>query len=78
MIFRRSKKKVKQSMGTMDKVVTGIIIGWAAASIFGLSRTQKWKNILSHIRDNWVSVWKRWFNIFWKMSVKILSFFDKK
>jgi len=78
MIFRRSKKKVKEGMGTMDKVVTGIIVGWAAASIFGLSRTQKWRNILSRIKDTWIQTSKKWITIFWKVAVKVLDFFDKK
>lgn len=45
MIFRRSKKTVKKSVSSMDKLITGIVIGGAAASIFGLSRTKKGKKI---------------------------------
>lgn len=78
MIFRRSKKKVKESMGTIDKVVTGIIIGGAAASIFWLSRTEKWRSFLSRIKDTSFWVWKKAINIFWKVSIKVLDMFDKK
>jgi len=38
----------------MDKLVTGIIIGSAAASIFWLSRTKKWKKIWEKIADGWL------------------------
>ena len=78
MIFRRSKKTVKKSMWTVDKLVTGIVIGWAAAGIFGLSRTQKWKRFWK----KWVSKWefyaKKWVSIFGKTTAGIISFFSKK
>lgn len=78
MIFRRSKKHVKQSMTTMDKVVTWVIIGGAAASIFWLSRTEKWKSFLWKMKDSWTRFGKKWLRIFWKTTVKILDFFNKK
>jgi gas vesicle protein len=78
MIFRRSKKRVKQGMGSMDKLITGIIIGGAAASIFGLSRTPKWQKITQKFLDKSDSIVKKWIRKFWKITVQILWFFDKK
>ncbi len=50
------KKKVKK----IDKLVTGLIIWTAVASIFGLSKTTKGKKIT----NNFTSKSK---NIFWKI-----------
>lgn len=78
MIFRRSKKTVKKSMWGMDKLITGIIIGWAAASIFGLSRTKKWRKFWEKVADNSEECAKKWISLFWKITVKVLSLFEKK
>lgn len=78
MIFRRSKKTVKKSMWTVDKLVTGIVIGWAAAGIFGLSRTQKWKNIWKKWIINSEKYAKKWVSIFGQVTAGIISFFSKK
>ena len=78
MIFKKSKKTVKKSMGTVDKLVTGIIIGGAAASIFGLSQTKKWKKFWSRTFDSSWEYAKKGVNMFWKITVKIISFFQKK
>ena len=39
------KKKAKK----IDNLVTGLIIGSAVASIFGLSKTKKWKEVTKEI-----------------------------
>lgn len=78
MIFRRSKKTVKKSMWKMDKLVTGIVIGWAAAGIFGLSRTQKWKKIWEQSVEKTLPLRKRALRGFWKVTAGIISFFQKK
>ena len=49
MIFRKSTKEVNKGVKKMDSIVTGIIIGSAAASIFGLSRTKKGKKITERV-----------------------------
>lgn len=78
MIFRRSKKTVKKWMWGMDKLVTGIIIWGAAASIFGLSRTKKWKRFWSRAANMGEDTAKKWINIFGKTVVKCIDFFWKK
>ena len=64
------KKKKGKALNKIDKLVTGVIIWSAIASIFGLSKTQKWKKI-----TNKVSTKSK--NVFWKMYEKfsnIMSF----
>lgn len=78
MIFRKSKKTVKKSMGWMDKLITGIIISGAAASIFGLSRTKKWRNFWKKVLNTWEKFWKKSINIFGKVTVHILEKISKK
>ncbi len=78
MIFRRGKKTIKKSIGWMDKLVTWIIVWGAAASIFGLSRTKKWKKVSEKLLDFWKDTGKKWINTFWKMTVGILKIFSKK
>lgn len=78
MIFRRSKKTVKNSIWGMDKLVTGIIIGWAAASIFGLSRTKKWQKLWKRAAQSGEQAAKKWISLFGKITVKCLDFIGKK
>jgi len=73
-----SKKTIKKSIGWMDKLVTWIIVWGAAASIFGLSRTKKWKKVSEKLLDFWKDTGKKWINTFWKMTVGILKIFSKK
>ena len=62
----------------MDKLVTGIIIGGAAASIFGLSRTKKGKKFTERMMSHCWEYLKWWVSLFWKATVKLLSLFQKK
>jgi len=63
------KKKVKK----IDNLVTGLIIWTAVASIFGLSKTKKWKEVTNEIskKSKWV-FWNLYW-IFWKVMSKIVS-----
>lgn len=65
-------------MWSMDKLVTGIIIGWAAASIFGLSRTKKWRKFWERVADNGQQYAKTWVSMFWRFAVQVIKFFEKK
>lgn len=78
MVFRRTKKKANRSFLSFDKFITGIIIGWAAASIFWLSKTEKGKKILTQTKTQSMSVSKRLLRWFWKISIKFLNIFSKK
>lgn len=72
------KKKNEKPKSTVDKLVTGIIIGWAVASMVGLSKTNKWKKITQKVQEQGTSVAKKWFSLLWKSMVWILSIFNKK
>ena len=63
------KKKVKK----IDKLVTGVIIGSAIASIFGLSKTKKWQEVTKSItkKSKWI-FWKI-YEKFWKTMCKVVS-----
>ena len=61
-----AKKKVKK----IDKLVTGIIIWTAVASIFGLSKTKKWQEVTQEIS-------KKSNSIFWVVYEKFCSTMDK-
>lgn len=78
MIFRKSKKTVKKSMWNMDKIITWIIVGWAAASIFSLSRTKKGKKVSKSVLETWSNYGKKAVTIFGELMVKSISAFKKK
>ena len=63
------KKKVKK----IDKLVTGIIIGSAIASIFGLSKTKKWQKVTQEISKKSKSIFWLVYEKFWKAMCKIVS-----
>ena len=65
-------------MRTVDKLVTGIIVGWAAAGIFWLSRTKKWKKFWEKWAEKWEIYIKKGISMFWKTTAWIISFFSKK
>lgn len=72
------KKKSDKSKSTVDKLVTWIIIGWAVASMVGLSKTNKWQEITKSIQEKWSWVAKKWFSLLGKSMVWVLSIFNKK
>ena len=78
MIFRKSKKTVKESLWGMDKLISWIIIGGAAASIFGLSRTKKWKKITEKGFSFVSRLGKKTIRTFGFITVSFLDFFQKK
>ncbi len=72
------KKKVEAHAKKFDKLVTWLIIGWAVASMIGLSKTNKWKKITENIKWEWDKIAKKWYKIFWKVLVGALKVFNKK
>lgn len=64
------KKRAKN----IDKIVTGVIIGSAVASIFGLSKTKKWKEVAETTGKKSRS----WVVFVWKVLVATLRLFSKK
>ena len=79
MFFRKKNEKwTKEESNNLDKLVTWLIIWWAAASILWLTKTKKWKEITSWIKSNYLSFFKKWYGLFWKWLVKVISIFNKK
>lgn len=78
MIFRKGRKEVKKWVRKMDGIVTGLIIGGAAASIFGLSRTPKWKKITGRLFDLWKDTARYGYAFFGRSIAHTISFFFKK
>jgi len=78
MIFRKSRKKVDTSVKKVDSIVTWLIIGGAAASIFGISRTKKWKKLTSKAISFWKKGARRGYSLFWKTLARTISFFTQK
>lgn len=76
MFFKRDN--VKNSAKKVDKVITWLIIWTAVASMIGLSKTNKWKNVSNGIKTKWVEACKKWYSIFWKVLVWVIKFFNKK
>jgi len=71
-------KKTEKSKSTVDKLVTGVIIGWAVASMIGLSKTNKGKKITQNIHEKSSWIAKKWFSLLGKSMVWVLSIFNKK
>jgi len=71
-------KKKEKTTKKIDKLVTGIIIGWAVASIFGLSRTKKWQEVTHTIekKSKWVFGWL--YGLFGKWMSKAVKSVKKK
>jgi hypothetical protein len=65
-------KKKEKTTTKIDKLVTGVIIWSAIASIFGLSKTKKWKEITSWISTKSRGVFKKSYSLFWKVMSKVL------
>jgi len=63
------KKRAKK----IDNLVTGVIIGSAIASIFGLSQTKKWKEVTANISKKSRWVFWRVYDSFWKTMCKIMT-----
>lgn len=72
-MFGRKKADKK-----IDKLVTGLIIWWAVASMVGLSKTKKWKKITQRVGEETGKYAQKSVWILWKTMVWILSIFNKK
>jgi len=77
MLFKK-KNKIEKHAKNFDKLVTGLIIGWAVASMVWLSKTNKWKEITNNLKKEWVQISKKCYSVFWKCLVWVVKFFNKK
>lgn len=72
------KKEVEKHAKKFDKLITWLIIGWAVASMIGLSKTDKWKEITENVKKEWTNISKKWYKLFWKVLVWVLKIINKK
>lgn len=75
MFFRKKKEKATKKI---DKLVTGFIIGWAVASMVGLSQTKKWKEVTKEVKNKSKNLFQKANSIFWKSMIKVLNIFNKR
>ncbi|MDP2090109.1 MAG: hypothetical protein Q8K30_00800 [Candidatus Gracilibacteria bacterium] len=76
MFFRR--KKVSEQAKKIDKLITGLIIGGAVASMIGISQTKKGKEITKEVKTGSTSILKKGYSFFGKALVLGLKLFNKK
>ncbi len=79
------KKEVDKHAKKFDKLITWLIIWWAVASMIGLSKTDKWKEIKENVKvewnkaiDEWKVLAKKWYKVFWKILVWAIKIINKK
>lgn len=68
------QKKARKNIKNIDKIVTWVIIWWAVASIFGISKTKKGQAI----KEQTTKKSRGWFVLIWKILVATLRIFSKK
>ena len=72
------KNRVKDWAKKVDKMVTGLIVWTAVASMIWLSRTKKWKEVTAKMSNSMKSWYKKSKSVFGTCLVKIINFFKKK
>jgi len=77
-MFWNKKNKIKKQAHKIDRLVTGLIIWWAVASIVWISKKRKNKNISKNVTDKSTKIVKKWYSFFGKFLVGILKIFSKK
>lgn len=90
-MFFNKKEKLTNHVSKIDKLVTGLIIWGAVASIIGLHKKNKKKGIADNLTAEWekiikewekiVQEWtkmaRKWYSCFWRVLVWILRLFSK-
>ena len=84
MFFKKNNKK-ESRLKNVDKLVTGVIIAWAIAWAVWLSKTEKWKEVISDLKEknkDKINVTKKFFSksyeFLGKTIAKWVSIFNKK
>jgi len=78
MLFKRGKKEVKKTAKKMDNIVTWLIVGGAVVSIFGLSKTKKWKKFAGWFFNTSKKTLKISYGVFGRVMADTISFMTKK
>lgn len=84
-MFWNKKENIKKQAKKIDKLITGLIIWGAIASMIGLSKKSRRKIITENLKSEWKEMVKKWtkiasvsYFVFWKVVVCFLRIFDKK
>lgn len=77
-MFFKKKNKIKGHAKWFDKLITWLIIGWAAASVLGLTKTEKWRKLskATYNSSKWIA--RKSYSLFWKALVGVIRIFNKK
>lgn len=78
MFFKRGKKEVKKTAKKMDSIVTWLIVGGAVASIFGLSKTKKWRKVGSRVFRTSKKTLRVGYSVFGRVMADTISFITNK
>jgi hypothetical protein len=74
MFWKKEEKITKK----VDKIITGLVIWTAIASMIWLSKTDKWKKVTENVKTAAKDSYDKWKSLFWKGLVAIINFFKKK
>lgn len=85
-MFFHKKERIGKHAKKIDKLVTGLIIWWAVASVIGFSRKKKNQDIAKKVANKSIDIAKKTtthvaqksYSIFWKCFVWILRIFTPK
>ncbi len=77
-MFFKKKEKIKNHAKWFDKLITWLIIGWAVASVLGLSKTERWKKLSKATYKSSKWIFRKWYSLFWKLLVRVIRIFHKK
>lgn len=70
--------KKNSKMSKIDKIVTWVIIWSAVAWVVWLSKTKKWQEIKSEMKQKSVWFFGKIKRFYWKTMITFLKFFNKK
>lgn len=76
--MEKKEKMINKQVKKMDKLVTGMILWWAIASLFWVAtKTKKWKQVTNKVWEISKQQAKKWVSLFWKGLVKIIDLLSK-
>lgn len=77
-MFLKNKKKISNHVNKFDKLITWLIVWWAVASVLGLSKTKKGREISKATYKWWKWIMRKSYSLFWKILLKFIRIFNKK
>ncbi|PIE85546.1 hypothetical protein CSA08_01435 [Candidatus Gracilibacteria bacterium] len=77
-MFFKKKEKIKNHAKGFDKLITGLIIGGAVASVLGLSKTERGKKLSKATYKSSKGIFRKGYSLFGKLLVRVIRIFHKK